>query len=170
MADTRALRPSLVAVDTKVLMDMAHGHAPTIDAMERCAERPNLALVVTPTVVHELAWGAEHWDDAKKKASATKALTSLLRWKINPLNLKPVGHGICEAVSVQLARRGYLPAEERNDAFVLVEAALCGAKILVTWDGHLSGIPTENLAALLTEFHLAPVLVTTPAKINRLFR
>jgi hypothetical protein len=59
---------------------------------------------------------------------------------------------------------------ERNDAFVLIEAALCGAKVLVTWDDHLSGIPTENLTALLTEFDLAPILIVTPAKINRLFR
>jgi hypothetical protein len=88
-------------------MDMADGHTPTVEAMERCADRSNLALVVTPTVVHELAWGFEHWKDARKKASAAKALISLLRWKINPLNLRPVGHGICEAVSTQLARRGY---------------------------------------------------------------
>ena len=170
MAVATPAKRSLAAVDTNVLMDMAEGHRPTLAAVAECVKRPQLALVVTPTVVHELSWGSLHWETPRKRAQATKALASLLSWGIKPMNLVPVGHGICAAIAQELARRGYLPEEEKNDAFILAEAALMGAKILLTWDEHLLGIAHDRLSVLLGGFDVAPVLVVSPAKINQLFR
>ena len=143
MAWVTILSQSWVAVDTNVLMDMAEEHTPTISAIAECRQRSQLALVVTPTVVQELAYGAVHWDDLKRRALATRALTSLLAWGIKPLNLVPVGHGICAAIAQELILRGYLPEEEKNDALLLSEAALMGARILLTWDEHLLSIPHD---------------------------
>lgn len=84
-AVTNPRRRSLVAVDTNVLMDIAEGHEPTLNAVRECVERPQLVLVETPTVIQELAYGAEHWEPSERRARAENALASLLEWGIKPI-------------------------------------------------------------------------------------
>jgi hypothetical protein len=68
-------------------MDMADGHAPTLSAVKECAGRPQLALVVTPTVIQELAYGAENWAPAYRRDLAMNALSCMLKWGLKPINI-----------------------------------------------------------------------------------
>ena len=169
MADITSPRRSLIAVDTNVLMDMADGNDATLEAIASCVKRPQLALVVTPTVIQELSFGAENWEPEKRQDLAQKALGSILGWGIKPIDLIPTGHGICELLAQCLLEKGFLPPAEHNDALILAEAALCDASILLTWDPHLTSIPHDRLTVLFGEKHVSKFLITSPSSITRLF-
>jgi hypothetical protein len=150
-------------------MDMADGSAATIAAIGICVRKPQLALIATPTVVQELMWGAKHWEPPARRALAEKALVSMLDWKIRPIDFIAAGHGICQSIGEKLAAQGYLPPEEVNDGLILGEAALCEARVLLTWDPHLLTIPADKLSLFLSEQQVGNVLVVSPARIRSLF-
>lgn len=129
----------LVAVDTNVLLDQATGDGDVIEAIAviRSKLGNSVRLIVTPTVLHELAWAADHDDDRETREAALKALGSLREWGYEPLNVVPVGNGIVEQISLRLRTAGILPEEEENDAAILAESALIGCGILLTADSHL---------------------------------
>jgi predicted nucleic acid-binding protein len=128
----------LVAVDTNVLIDQALDDADVIEAISIIRVRlENISLIVTPTVLDELAWAADHETDFETREAALKALSNLQQWEYEPLNVVPVGKGIVEQISFKLRSAGILPNEEANDASVLAEAALIGCQILLTSDSHL---------------------------------
>lgn len=159
----------LVAVDTNVLMDMADGNEPTLNAVAECRGRTGIALIVPPTVVQELAYGAENWKPSERRDLARKSLSCLLEWGMTPINFIPAGHGICEQLAQALIDRGLLPEGEWHDALVLAEAALCDASALLTWDDHLAGIPPPALTQLLKERDVGMLVIKTPESINQLF-
>jgi predicted nucleic acid-binding protein len=128
----------LVAVDTNVLIDQALENAEVIGALEIIQKRlENVKLIVTPTVLHELAWAVDHSDEQEICDAALRALEHLQEWGYQPLNVIPVGHGIVEQISLKLRMAGILPDEEENDASIIAEAALIGCGILLSADSHL---------------------------------
>ena len=62
-----------------------------------------------------------------------------------------------------------LPHEERHDSFIVVEAALINAKMLVTEDSILRGLDYARLVFELGEFGLHPPVLATPKEIVRKF-
>ncbi|MFZ1220446.1 MAG: PIN domain-containing protein [Chthoniobacterales bacterium] len=128
----------LVAVDTNVLIDQALDDANVIGALATIQKRlENVKLIVTPTVLHELAWAVDHSDEPEVRNAALRALEHLQEWGYQPLNVIPVGHGIVEQISLKIRMVGILPDEEENDASIIAEAALIGCGILLTADSHL---------------------------------
>src|SRR5205814_311599 len=97
--------------------------------------------IVPPTALHETALNATRGTSARKREAALAALARLRSdWNFEPVNLVPVGHGIVEHIADTLRERGLIPAAERNDSFVLAEAALLGCRVLLTSDEHLRAI------------------------------
>lgn len=128
----------LVAVDTNVLLNQALEDADVIGALAIIQKRlENVKLIVTPTVLHELAWAVDHSGDQEICGAALRALEHLQEWGYQPLNVIPVGHGIVDQISLKLRMAGILPDEEENDASTIAEAALIGCGILLTADSHL---------------------------------
>lgn len=128
----------LIAVDTNVLIDQALCDADVLDAIGIIQERLRDArFIVTPTVLQELAWLVDNGDGTMEKNAANDALSCLLKWRYEPLNVIPVGHGIVEQISFKLRSRGIIPEEEENDAAIVAEAALIGCQILLSSDAHL---------------------------------
>lgn len=127
----------LVAVDTNVLLDQAVNDAAVIGALSVIRKRlANVKLIITPTVLQELAWAVDHADQDTRKA-ALEALTHLHEWGYEPLNVIPVGHGIVEQINLRLRLNGVVPDEEQNDASIIAEAALIGCGMLLSADSHL---------------------------------
>ncbi len=122
----------LVAVDTNVLLDFAAGSEAVLDAVATLRRRLRSAeLIVSPTVVLELAEIEQHDPKPEARAAARAALLSMrVAWGFRPMNLMPVGHGIVEHIGERLLDRGLIPREERHDAIILAEAALSGCSIL----------------------------------------
>ena len=127
----------LIAVDTNVLIDHSNDDDDVMDAVATIGRRlPAARLVVTPTVIQELAALYEKGDRSEQKA-AKKALIRMREWGYEPLNLVAVGHGIVEQIGLTLRLKNVLPNEETNDGYVIAEAALLGAKILLSADAHM---------------------------------
>ena len=104
------------------------------------------------------------------RADAQTALVSLWkRWKIEPINLVPVGHGIVEVIAAKLRSAELLPADENHDALILAESSLLGCRILLTSDAHLRGIDFQRLTLLLKDFDVAAPMIATPREIVRKF-
>jgi predicted nucleic acid-binding protein len=163
-----ASKSPLVAVDTNVLLDLAlevEACWDCVDAMKRRRVVPR--LVVLPTVLQELAYLMDNGPGATARAAALKALQSLLSWGFQPLDLKPVGHGIVERIGDEIRAAGLLPDEERNDSYIIAEAALCDCDILISSDRHVYGVDQPALHSLLNEYHVRPVAILWPAQVVR---
>lgn len=118
----------LIAVDTNILFDLAADVEPVIDAIATIRRRiKNARFIVPPTALQEVALNATRGETEKKREVAQAALLRLrAEWNVEPVNLVPVQHGIVDRITDKLRERDLLPVAERNDAFVLAEAALLG--------------------------------------------
>lgn len=160
----------LVAFDTNVLMALAGEDDDAWQCMETLkARRPNPRLIVTPTVLQELVrFVGDVGSPDRRDHYSTVALSSLAQWGIQPLNLLPVGHGIVERIGDDIRRQGLIPEAERHDSFIVAEAALCEADILVSADAHLHGIDHQRLHVLLSGFDVKPIIISWPRRVARL--
>jgi len=127
-----------IAVDTNVLLDEELHDEDVLDALDTIRQRlKDVDFVVTPTVLHELAFAALEGNPEPKREAATGVLENLLVRGYQPLNLIPSGHGIVEQIGFKLRANSILPDEEENDSFIIAEAALTGATILLSSDRHM---------------------------------
>jgi predicted nucleic acid-binding protein len=164
-----ARKSPLVAVDTNVLLDLADENEAVWDCMDALKRRRLVPrFVILPTVLQELAHLADNGDTKEKRRLALAALQSLIAWGFEPLDLKPVGHGIVERIGDEIRARGLVPEEERNDSFIIAEAALCECDILITSDTMLTGTDQKQLHALLDSFHVKPVAILWPRQVVRI--
>jgi predicted nucleic acid-binding protein len=73
-------RNQLVAVDTNVLLDRANDDELVIDALATIQRRLAPAqLIVTPTVIYEIALKAENGDTTLDRRLALRVLSSLVK-------------------------------------------------------------------------------------------
>ena len=162
-------RHPLIAVDTNVLIDLAQEEETAWECLDALASRrPTPRVIITPTVIEEIMCMTLTGETAEKRSAASKAVRSLLKWGIHPLNLLPVGHGIVERIGDDIRRHGLIPEDERHDSFIVAEAALCEADILVSADAHLYGIDHQRLHVLLSGFDVKPIIITWPRRVARL--
>jgi hypothetical protein len=161
----------LIAVDTNVPFDLAGGVDDVTDALSVIRQRiKGTRLITPPTVNLELAYLSRFAEEEEIKAAAQTALLSLAsKWKIQPVNLVPVGHGIVAAIGSKVRSSGLLPEEEEHDSLILAESALLGCSILLTGDAHMRGIDFATLKLLLQDFHVAAPIIATPREIVRKF-
>ena len=73
-----------------------------------------------------------------------------------------------ERIGDDIRAKGLLPSSERNDSFIIAEAALCDCDLLITSDGEMTSIGLEPLAALLKSFHVKPVGIIWPQLVRRM--
>jgi len=164
----RRLRP--IAVDTNVLFDLVQEVEVVIDCLETIAKRiPNSSIIVLPTVILELRKRAGA-GDPKEQEIAANALSSILNpWGFVPVNFIPVGHGIVEQIGRKIRASGLIPDEEINDSFIVAEAALYGATMLISSDGHINAIDQKLLKIQLDSSDVDCPLIASPWKIVNMF-
>ena len=157
----------LVAVDTNVLLDQAIGDGEVIEALGIIQKRlKDVRFVVTPTVLHELAWAVDNADEPETREAALQALSHLQEWGYQPLNVIPVGRGIVEQIGLKLRTLGIVPEEEQNDASIIAEAALIDCKILLSSDWHLlEAQENPDFRQTLRDFDVADVVIARPITI-----
>ncbi|MBI5385620.1 MAG: type II toxin-antitoxin system VapC family toxin [Verrucomicrobia bacterium] len=160
----------LVAVDANVLMDLGAESDTVIDAIETIRARlTSPRLVIPPTPQHELAHIARYADTTEERDRALTGITAARRWRIVPINLMPVGHGIVERIGKRLRSAGLLPAAEINDSFLLAETAWLDGRLLLSSDEHLRGMDHRQLGLVLQEFDLSVPVITTPGEAVKKF-
>ena len=164
-------RPTLVAVDTNVLLDLAVPKDRAHDAIAIFRRRvPGVEFVVSPTVIEELDYIAQHADTMAERKLAERALQRLVRdWRFRPLDFIPVGHDIIEATARKLRGEGLIPEQEINDSLILAEAALADCTILITSDEHIRAADPTLLSLALKSSDVNAILVRTPHESVRQF-
>jgi len=151
---------------------LAEGNEGAIGAISTLRARlPKARFVITPSVFQELAHVAFHDAKPARRSLGVNALRRCREWRIDFLEIVPVGHGIVESVANRLRAAGLLPASEVHDSLILAEAALLGCSILLTSDGHLRGIDHVHLTWELNACDVAVPVIATPREIvNKFFR
>ena len=166
---TTPLSP-LVAVDANVVMDLGAGSETILDALGTIRRRlPASRIVLPPTTKLELMHIARHGDSASERNLALNGIAAARLHGLVPVNLMPVGHGIVERVAERLRAAELLPAAEVNDSQLVTEAALLGARLLLSSDAHLRGIDFTRLTLELQSFDLVAPVIATPAEVVRKF-
>jgi hypothetical protein len=108
-----------------------------LGALEVISDRVTDAhMIIPPTILEELGYLCDH-GEAEEAVLAERALSRLLTWGYEPLNIVPAGKGIIEQIGLKLRLRGIIPDEEQNDALIIAEAALLGCSILLSSDHHM---------------------------------
>ncbi|MEO7297783.1 MAG: type II toxin-antitoxin system VapC family toxin [Verrucomicrobiota bacterium] len=165
------MKPSRLAVDTNVLLDIADEAGDVLDAADLIAERlPAVEQFVTPSVLDELAYLADFGLTPSVRVSAGKAV-QLLRNKdrFRAILELPFAPEKAEELAKEFRRRQLLPAEERHDALILAETVLLDCDILLTSDEHLRAIDHQQLTWVLNQHDLTAPVIATPREIVRKF-
>ena len=165
------MKPSRLAVDTNVLLDIADGVDDVLDAATVIAARlPDAEQLVTPSVLEEVAFLADSGKTPQVRESARKAIR-LLRDKdrFRPMLELPFAEERVETLAEEFRRRRLLPTAEVHDSLILAEAVLLDCAILLTSDDHLRAIDHQQLTWLLNAHDLAPPVIATPREIVRKF-
>ncbi len=165
------MKPSRLAVDTNVLLDLAEEVDAVLDAVSVIEDRlPGADQLVTPSVLDELAYLADSGQDQKVRLSARRAV-KLLRSeaRFRPILELPVAPEIAEELAPELRRRRLLPEVEIHDSLILAETVLLDCHILLTSDEHLRAIDHQELTWLLNQHELSPPVIATPREIVRKF-
>ena len=165
------LKPQLVAVDTNVLMRLADGHEATVDSWQLLKRRIRpVQFVALPTVMEELASKLSDDSAPAVRAAVEKALRELRpRWHFQPADFNAVQEAITANAVRRLRDSGLLPYEERNDACIIVEAAVLNCVLLVSRDSHLLEIDPDKLNYLLQQLDLPTPVIASPEKLLKKF-
>jgi predicted nucleic acid-binding protein len=165
----RPNRLQLVAVDTNVLFDLANGLDEVVDAVSVIRARlRDTRFLIPPTVQHELANRAFRGENPTQEV-ARKAIALAQSWRIIPVNLIAVRHGIAERIAHRIREQGLMPSEEVNDSLILAESSLLECSMLLTADEHLCGIDFEHLMLELQAFDVVAPVIARPREIVRKF-
>jgi predicted nucleic acid-binding protein len=165
------MKPSRLAVDTNVLLDIATGVNDVLDAADVIADRlPEAEQLVTPSVLDELAYLSDSGLTSQARQSARQAV-QLLRGKdrFRPILELPFAPENAGKLAAEFRRRGLLPDEEVHDALILAETVLLDCHILLTSDEHLRSLDHQQLTWLLNQRDLAAPVIATPREIVRKF-
>jgi hypothetical protein len=163
-------RLSSIAADTNILFDLVEEVEVVMDCLETIARRiPNSNIIVLPTVIIELRKRAKS-GDPKEQAIAAKALSKILDpWGFVPVNSIPAGHGMVEQIGRKIRASGLIPDEEIHDSFIVAEAALYGATMLISSDAHIKDIDQQMLKIELDASGVHCPLIASPWKIVNSF-
>lgn len=165
------MKPSRLAVDTNVLLDIADGVEDVLDAADVIADRlPDAEPLATPSVLDELAYLADLGLTESVRQSAGKAI-QLLRHKdrFRPILELPFAPEKVGELAGEFRRRRLLPDDEIHDSLILAEAVLLECDILLTSDEHLRSIDHQQLTWLLNQHDLNAPVIATPREIVRKF-
>lgn len=161
---------ALFAVDTNFLLDLQFGEKRVVEAYGLIRKKAAASTIIAlPTVLDELANGIEVWDAPNRKLALGVLCDLKQKWGIQPLDLIPSGHGLTELAADAILAAGLLPSTERNDAFIVAEAALLNCALLVSSDNHLLSIDHNRLLALLRGRDLGQPSIRSPRQIIGMF-
>jgi hypothetical protein len=159
-------KPLSIAVDTNFLLDLERRRDIVLDCLDTVKKRlPNCSIIVLPTVIIELREICQFGEEDEKH-SAQNALQNILApWGFHPVNCVPVGHGIVEQIGNKLRGKGLIPEEEKHDSFIIAEAALYPATILISSDTHIRDIDQHMLKIELDSSDVGCPIIASPWQI-----
>ncbi len=165
------MKPSRLAVDSNVLLDLADEVDDVLDAASVIDDRlPDSDKLVTPSVLEELAFLADSGLTPQMRHSARRAI-ELLRKETHfrPILELPFAPERAAELASEFRRRCLLPGEEIHDSLILAEAVLLDCDILLTSDEHLRSIDHQQLTWVLNQHDLRAPVIATPREIVRKF-
>ena len=166
-----AVKPSRLAVDTNVLLDLADEVDDVLDAASVIDDRlPDADKLVPPGVLEELTYLADSGLTPKIRQSAGRAVQLLRKeTRFRPILELPFAPEKAAELAAAFRRQRLLPGEEIHDSLILAETALLDCDILLTSDEHLRSIDHQQLTWVLSQHELSPPVIATPREIVRKF-
>jgi hypothetical protein len=160
-----------VALDSNVLINLAAKVEVVLDCLATIKKRiPNPQIIVLPTVILELTYISEFDDNPLLKSLAKLSLIKMVDpWGFVPVDFAPVGHGIVEQIGRKIREKGLVPDDQIHDSFVIAEAALYGAAILISSDTHIKDIDRDMLELELRRSDVDCPLIASPWNIVHQF-
>jgi predicted nucleic acid-binding protein len=165
------VKPSRLAVDTNVLLDLADEVDDVLDAASVIDDRlPDADKLVPPSVLEELAYLTDSALTPKMRQSAGRAVQMLRKeTRFRSILELPFALERAAELAAEFRRRRLLPDEEIHDSLILAETVLLDCDILLTSDEHLRSIDHEQLTWLMTQHELSPLVIATPRELVRKF-
>lgn len=159
--------PIEIAVDTNVLIDFADDNEMVVDCFATIKKRiPEFQIIILPTVIEELVDLVDHPESSDQKELAEKVLLNLrVPWKFFPINFLPVENGIIAETARKIREQGLIPEIERHDSFIVAEASLRNASLLLSSDSHIKDIDARALKLLLDSCDIGCPLLASPRRI-----
>ena len=159
-----------IAFDAAVLLALAEKNAIAWQAVRllRGGIDPEPVMVVTPAPIADLAYEVRLAANARQTSLGMIALKSLRsEWGFREVGQRAFDpHVVSHHVAVVFARRLLRP-RCNTSAETVIEAALQGCRLLLSWDEDLVKIPPDKLKAVLVGLNLHPLRVMTPLEISR---
>jgi|ERR1043166_3237512 hypothetical protein len=117
------------------------------DAAEICdgLQLLQLHLLVTPTVLQEIADTERNSTDPDARVAAAAILKDYRGWLILDPPLTPVQNGVAEIMAKKLIEEEVIPDTELNAGLIVAEAALHECQILIT---HRQSLINSDLTEL----------------------
>jgi predicted nucleic acid-binding protein len=170
LSDMNQKAPQVLAGDTNVAIDLAQGNEWVLDGLATIRRRlPDSSLLISPTVLEELAWLAVHAEQASEREAARVFLHRHRTWGFRLLHAVPLGDAFVVKIAERLLQAALLPSPEVNDAYILAESAVLGCSVLLTSDAHLRAIDFQLLSFELAPFEVGAPVIATPREIVRKF-
>ena len=165
------MKPSRLAVDTNVLLDLADEVDDVLDAAGVIDDRlPHADKLVPPSVLEELAYLADSGQTPQMRLSAGRAVQMLRKeTHFRPILELPFAPQKAGELAAEFRQRRLLPGEEIHDSLILAETALLDCDILLTSDEHLRSIDHQQLTWVLNQHDLTAPVIATPREIVRKF-
>lgn len=151
------------AIDTIILIAMASGDKPSLEACRRLRNAGH-SLLVPSTVLQEceLLCRSGRSQDREYGGLIAKKLTET--WGIVPAPaVEPFHHGVALENVRKIEKQFSLPADlEENDLLTLVDAAMIGCQRLLTWSAPLLRMPRAEVSLFLQSQDLSGPQMVSP--------
>jgi hypothetical protein len=161
--------PTLIAVDTNVLYDLAAHEEDVADAIATIRSRANdpdfiIPLTTAQEVAHQILINGPAYDLA---VLVTQEAVPV--WKFRPVPAVGVPNAFAASIGDDLRRAGLIPDEEKNDALLVGESAILDARMLLTSDDHLLDMDFGRAASIVSSYGFSMPVIAEPHEIVRRF-
>lgn len=163
--------PTLIAVDTNVLYDLADQDEDVTDAVATIRGRAeNPEFIIPITTAQEVARQILTKGPAFRQATiATRDAVPV--WKFRPVSTVGVLNAYAERIGEDLRREGLIPEEEKNDALLVGESAVLNARMLLTSDRHLTDLSFAEAASIVSSYgYFMPIIAEPRGIVMKFFR
>jgi hypothetical protein len=162
-----AMSKLFIALDADTLLAIAQGADKAEGAIDVITTLRGFP-VVTPSVLQELQDAAENDSVPEDRHWAQLALTSLTTWGMVSTELDQVQRDIVEITTSKIVGNADL-LDCRQSTRIIVEAAMVGCRLLLTYRGEVLSVDYRALKLALLQADLTDCISVTPDMLVEFF-
>jgi rRNA-processing protein FCF1 len=150
------------ALDTNAVILLGEQDPKTVKLIT-LLQQLEFELIIPPNVQNELD-ALETRGTAEEQRKAALAIRAIISYNLATPGIRPMHQRFIEQTAEKFLRQGVIKKQEKNDAFILVEAAFLRCPILFSIDRHMKTANRNLGYYLLKEYRLHFPKVEDPRK------